>query len=237
METKPTFEEIVANYQRAMVIVGHPDDPEFFMGGTVARLTQAGLQVEYVILTAGDKGSDDRDLSDQELAAARVLEQRAAAAALGAGQVAFLGYPDGFLAPTYEAQRDTVREIRRFKPDIILTTDPERLYSPWGVSHRDHRMAGLIVLDAVFPAARNHRYFPELLAEGWEPHKVSEIWISRGAEPDLEVDVTAVFEQRLAALLNHRTQIGDPERFRQRMMERRPPEGPVLETFRRVVFR
>ena len=237
MENKPTFEEIVAAYRRAMVMVAHPDDPEFFTGGTVARLAQAGLQVEYVILTAGDKGSDDRELPDQELAATRVLEQRAAAAALGAGPVAFLGYPDGFLMPTYEVQRDAVREIRRFKPDLILTTDPERLYSSWGVSHRDHRMAGLIVLDAVFPAARNHRYFPELLAEGWEPHKVSEIWISRGAEPDLEVDVTAVWEQRLAALVNHRTQIGDPERFRQRMAERRPPEEPVLETFRRVVFR
>lgn len=238
MPEKPTFEEVIAEFSRAMVIVAHPDDPEFFTGGTVARLTGAGLRVEYLILTAGDKGNDNRAITGPQLAAARVLEQEAAARCLGVDKVTFLGYPDGFLEPSYKVQRDTVREIRRFMPDIVMTTDPDRLYSTRGISHRDHRTAGLIVLDSVFPAARNHMYFPELLAEGWEPHKVQEIWISRGAEPDLEVDTTAVYDQRIQALLNHRTQVGEPERFMERMRQRRETEdGPVYEHFHRIVFR
>ena len=238
MSEKPTFEEIAAQYQRAMVIVAHPDDPEFFTGGAVARLTQLGLQVEYLILTAGDKGTDDRSLTGEQLAALRVVEQEAAAKCLGVSKVTFLGYPDGFLEPSYAVMRDVVREIRRFRPHIILTTDPERLLSPWGVSHRDHRTAGLVVLDSVFPAARNHGYFPELLQEGLEPHKVNEIWISRGQEADLEVDVSSVYDLRMEALINHRTQIGDPERFVERMKERRQAEdGPPRESFRRVAFR
>ena len=238
MVEKPTFEEIVAQYERAMVIVAHPDDPEFFTGGTVGRLTGAGIQVEYLIVTAGDKGNDDRSITGPQLATIRVVEQEAAAKCLGVTKVTFLGYPDGFLEPSYEVQRDVVRELRRFRPDIVLTTDPDRLYSTRGISHRDHRTAGLIVLDSVFPAARNHMYFPELMEEGWEPHKVREIWISRGSEPDLEVNTTSVYEQRIEALLNHRTQIGDPERFIQRMSRRRETEdGPVYERFHRIVFR
>lgn len=236
--SNPSFEEIISQYQRAMVIAAHPDDPEFFCGGTVARLTRQGITVHYLLLTSGDKGSDDRSLSNEELAALRAVEQEKAARHLGVSKVTLLRYPDGFLEYSYEVLRDVVRAIREFKPDIILTTDPDRLYSSWGVSHRDHRTAGLIVLDAVFPAARNHRYFPELLEEGLEPHRVREIWISRGDDADLEVDVTDVFELRLEALLNHRTQIRDPEEFVRRMREYRDSQGGlVFDRFRRLVLR
>lgn len=236
MSEKPTFEEIVAKYSRALVLVAHPDDPEFFCGGTVVRLTQAGLTVHYLLLTSGDKGSDDRNLSDAELAAIRVVEQEQAACVLGVEKVTCLNYPDGFLQPSYEVVRDAVRKIREFRPDIVLTTDPHTLYSR-GVSHHDHRAAGIVVLDAVFPAARNHRYFPELLAEGLEPHVVREIWISRGQDPDLEVDISAVFDLRTEALLHHRTQIRNPEEFVKRMENyRRAQPGPVTERFRRLTL-
>jgi LmbE family N-acetylglucosaminyl deacetylase len=238
MASEESFEEIASQYERALVIAAHPDDPEFFAGGTVARLTQLGLTVKYLILTRGDKGSDDRDISDEELAATRRQEQSLAAEELGVEEVVFLDNPDGFLEKTYDVLRDTVRVIRQFQPDIILTTDPERLYSSWGVSHRDHRTAGMIVLDAVFPAARNHRFFPELLKEGLEPHKVHEIWISRGAEADLEVDTSDVYDLRTKALTNHRSQVGDSERFTKRMNERREnSDEPPTDRFRRVTFR
>jgi len=236
MDSKPTFEEIISKYSRALVLVAHPDDPEFFCGGTVARLAQAGLTVHYLILTSGDKGGDDRSLSNEELAAIRVEEQEKAARHLGVAQVTCLKYPDGFLTPSYEVLRDAVRYIRRFKPDIVLTQDPGALYTR-GVSHRDHRAAGLIALDAVFPAARNHRYFPELLQEGLEPHVVRELWICRTTEPDLDVDISAVFDLRTEALLNHKTQIRDPKAFVERMNNyRASQEGPVLERYRRLVL-
>lgn len=239
MENTPTFEEIVAPYERALVLVAHPDDPEFFAGGTVARLVQAGIGVEYLILTCGDKGSRGAEfdaLTGEELAAVRLAEQERAARTLGAAQVTCLGYPDGFLEPTYEVKRDTVRVVRRFKPDIIITTDPARLYS-WGISHHDHRAAGLVALDVVHVGAGNARYFPELLAEGLPPHRVRELWICRGDEANLEVDVTSVFDQRIQALLHHRSQIGDPETFVRRMRERwGSQDGPIVERFRRLMF-
>lgn len=236
MDTKPTFEEVIAKYQRAMVLVAHPDDPEFFCGGTVARLTQAGINVCYLILTSGDKGSDDRTLSDQDLAAIRVVEQQKAAEHLGVTQVTCLKHPDGFVEPRYEVVRDAVRAIRTQKPDIVITQDPAALYSR-GISHSDHRAAGLVTLDAVFPAARNHRYFPELLAEGLEPHVVREVWVCRGQDSDLEVDVSAVWDQRIEALLNHQTQIRDPKAFVERMNNMRASQpGPAMERFRRLVM-
>lgn len=238
MEATVDFREVIADYERALVIVAHPDDPEFFAGGTIARLAQEGIEVHYLILTQGDKGSDERAVTTAELITTRQAEQRAAARALGVASVTFLSNPDGFLEKTNDILRDTVRVIRRVKPDIILTTNPERLFSPWGISHRDHRTAGLIVLDAVFPAARNHRFFPELLTEGLEPHKVNEIWVSRGADADLMIDISDVYDLRTQALLNHRSQIGDPERFVQRMNERRDnADDPPMDVFQRIVFR
>lgn len=238
MDNIPTFEEIIAKYRRALVLVAHPDDPEFFMGGTVARLTRAGLTVHYLILTSGDKGSRGAfdALSDEELAAVRAEEQERAARHLGVEKVVCLKYPDGFLEPTYEAKRDATRYIRAFKPDIVLTTDPGRIYGR-GVSHHDHRSAGLIALDVAHIAAGNRRYFPELLAEGLEPHRVSEVWISRADDADLQVDVSEVYDLRTEALLNHRSQIGDPEQFVRRMNERRASQpGPIYEPFRRLLF-
>jgi len=199
-------------------------------------LTRRGLQVGYVLLTSGDKGSDDRTVTNQGLVQRREEEQRAAAARLNVAEVVFLHHPDGELEDTPNIRREIVREIRRFRPDLVISTDPARLYGR-GVNHRDHRVAGILTLDAVYPGARNHRYFPELLSEGWEPHAVKEVWLAGPHEPDLEFNIDEVYEDRIAAIACHRSQIGDLDKFYRRMKENREKqEGPMTEKFKRLIF-
>lgn len=223
------------HFERAMVIVAHPDDPEFFVGGTVARLVQQGTEVVYLILTDGSKGSDDRSISTRDLIRTRREEQRRAAARLGVEKVIFFDYADGELRNTPDVQRDVVREIRRFRPDLILTNDPQRYYYESGyVNHSDHRMAGVVTLDAVFPAARNFRYFPALLEEGFEPHYVREVWLAAPLEADFEVDTTEVRDLRLEAILAHVSQVGGGRNIRKRIAEALEQEGRLVEKFKRI---
>ncbi|HYN89579.1 MAG TPA: PIG-L deacetylase family protein [Ardenticatenaceae bacterium] len=222
-------------FERAMVIVAHPDDPEFFVGGTVAQLAQHGTEVTYLILTDGSKGSDDRELSTRELIRTRREEQRRAAERLGVKHVIFFDYADGELRNAPDIQRDVVREMRRFRPDVVLTNDPQRFYYDSGyINHSDHRNTGAVVLDAVFPATRNFRYFPVLLEEGFEPHYVREVWLAGALEPDLEIDTTEVREQRLEAILAHVSQVGDGQRVRERIAEALEKEGRLVEKFKRI---
>ena len=153
-----------------LVILAHPDDPEFFCGGTLARWARAGHQIEYCLLTCGDKGYNDtttpEHMSSDELCAIRHREQREAASVIGVREVHFLDRPDGYLVADLDLRREIVRIIRRMKPDILVTCDPQTLFAAYGINHPDHRAAGQAVLDAVFPAAGNAAYFPELLARG-----------------------------------------------------------------------
>jgi LmbE family N-acetylglucosaminyl deacetylase len=223
-----------------MVIMAHPDDPEFFCGGTIALLGQQGVDVSYLLLTRGEKGSDDLVLDDQALIETRRQEQRAAARRLGVRDIRFLDYRDGELENTAEVRRDVVQVIRRQRPELVITNDPAIVFFvPSGyVNHADHRAAGYIAIDAVFPAAGNARFFPELLAEGLEPHKVREIWLARSNQSDMEVDISTVYDLRLEALLEHKSQIGDPDDFVARMRKGREDAGePPLETFKRLVMR
>ncbi|MCZ7572652.1 MAG: PIG-L family deacetylase [Ardenticatenaceae bacterium] len=223
------------HFERAMVIVAHPDDPEFFVGGTVAQLAKQGTDVAYLILTDGSKGSDDRSTSTRELIRTRREEQRRAAERLGVSKVIFFDYADGELHNSPDVQRDVVRELRRFQPDLVLTNDPQRYYSLSGyINHSDHRTAGVVTLDAVYPAARNFRYFPALLEEGFEPHYVREVWLANPIESDWEVDTTEVREQRLAAILAHVSQVGTGERIRERIDQALADEGRLVEKFKRI---
>lgn len=222
-------------FERAMIIVAHPDDPEFFVGGTVARLVEQGTEVAYLILTDGSKGSDDRSISTRELIRTRREEQRRAAERLGVSTVIFFDYADGELRNSPDVQRDVVRELRRFRPDLVLTNDPQRYYAPSGyINHSDHRTAGVVTLDAVYPAARNFRYFPALLEEGFEPHYVHEVWLAAAVEPDWEVDTTEVREQRLEAILAHASQVGDGSRIRERIEQALKEEGRLVEKYKRI---
>jgi len=196
------------NPERAMVIVAHPDDAEFLAGGTVALWAQNSTAITYVIVTNGDKGTDDPNLTSEELAVIREDEQRRAAERLGVAQVLFLGYPDSMLQPTLEVRRDLVRVIRQHRPSIVVTYDPtNRFIMDNYLNHPDHRAAGDAALDAVFPAARDRLTFPELLAEGLAPHKVQEVWLGATREPNHWVDIEPVLQDKIEALRIHHSQL------------------------------
>jgi LmbE family N-acetylglucosaminyl deacetylase len=191
-----------------LVIAAHPDDPDFLAGGTVARLAKEGREVAYVILTNGNKGSGNRSVTSEQLAPIRQEEQRRAAHVLSVGHVEFLGYEDGELEDTRELRRDVTREIRRWRPDLIITLNPNRTYNNFPGWHRDHRITGGVVLDCVYPLARDHLSFPELLPE-FEPHQVREVYLIQWEQPALVVDVTDTMEDKLKAIACHASQLGD----------------------------
>ncbi|MCJ7535804.1 MAG: PIG-L family deacetylase [Anaerolineales bacterium] len=229
--------------QRILVILAHPDDPEFFCGGTIARWTLAGHQVAYCLLTCGDKGTKDRSLTSAALCSLRQEEQRAAAAILGVHNVRFLDYPDGYLVPDMNLRKEITRVIRQEQPDILVTCDPTNLYvRETYLNHPDHRAAGQATLDAVFPAARDHLYFIELWRdEQLEPHIVREVWISLPRDPDVSVDITDHWDLKLRALSEHKSQIGDRAQLEERMRSRHTPDSSLEkpryeEYFKRLVL-
>lgn len=229
--------------QRILVILAHPDDPEFFCGATIARWTAAGHQVNYWLLTCGEKGSQDPEFDPQELCSNRFKEQRAAAAKLGVREVNFLGYPDGCLQPDLELRKEITRIIRLEKPDILVTCDPTYYFAGENrINHPDHRAAGQAVVEAVFPASGNPLYYPELLREeGLNPHTPKEVWISISQQPNLILDVTDLWELKIAALCEHHSQIGEKEAFIARMRSRHTTDSNLEnpryeEVFKRIVF-
>jgi LmbE family N-acetylglucosaminyl deacetylase len=199
------------NLHRVMGIFAHPDDPEFFCGGTFAKWASEGKHITFVLATSGDKGSGDREMTSEQLAAIREVEERAAAEKLGVKEVIFLRYPDGELQPTLELRRQLTRLIRLKQPDIVVTNDPTaRWYGTHYINHPDHRAIGDAALDAVFPAARDHLNFFELYHdEGLEPHKVQQVYLCGAHEPNAKVDVTDHLETKIKALFEHKSQIGD----------------------------
>jgi LmbE family N-acetylglucosaminyl deacetylase len=150
---------------RVMVVTAHPDDPEFAVGGTVAKLAKEGREITYVIVTNGNKGSADRRIAPQDLAHRREEEQRNAARALGVEHVEFLGYEDGEVEDTRQLRLDITRQIRQWRPDLVITQNPSRSYHNFHGWHRDHRITGGVVLDCVYPLARDYLAFPELWPE------------------------------------------------------------------------
>lgn len=196
---------------RILVVVAHPDDVDFGAVGSVATWTSAGVQVAYCIVTDGDAGGSDRTISRAEMAVIRREEQRAAAKEAGVSDVTFLGFADGRLTPSIEVRGAISRVIRTFRPDRVVTQSPERNWSRIYASHPDHLAAGEATACAVYPDARNPFAHPELLADGLEPHTVPELWVMATDRVDRAVDVTHVFDRKLAALRSHRSQVGDGE--------------------------
>ncbi len=201
-----------------MVVTPHPDDAEFGVAGTAARWAQDKREVIYVVCTNGDKGASDIKVKPEELAKVREKEQLAAAKLLGVREVVFLRHPDQGLEDTSEFRKEIVRLIRMYRPETVVTADPYRRYL-W---HRDHRITGRIVLDAIFPYARDHLAYPELLEEGLQPHKVKEILFWASEDSNYRSDITGTFDLKVAALLCHKSQVGGrlfPE-LQKRMRER-----------------
>jgi LmbE family N-acetylglucosaminyl deacetylase len=191
-----------------MVVVAHPDDAEWGCSGTVARWCAQGWEVVYVLCTDGSKGSDDPEITSEELVKIRQQEQLDAGQVLGLHKVVFLGYEDSLLQPILELRRDIAREIRRYRPDVLVCMGPTRHLTGNGyIGHPDHFASGEAALSAVFPTARDRLTFPELLQEGLEPHKVREVWIMEHDDADQYVDVTDYIETSIAALKEHKSQV------------------------------
>lgn len=226
---------------RAMAVTPHPDDCEGGCGGTLSKwVKESGTEVCVVLCTNGDKGTSDRTLSPATLAAMREVEQRNASAVLGVTDVVFLAHPDGGLEDTPLFRSQLVREIRRFKPDLILCIDPYRSTSH---THRDHRKSGQGAIDAAFSYAWSHLYFPEQITDGGlEPHRVSEAYLWGTEDPDVFVDVGDYIQAKADSLTAHASQMSSRptdrlEWIRQSCARQGEPVGlPYAEGFRRIRF-
>jgi len=227
---------------RFLVVAAHPDDAEFGPAATAAAWIDAGSVGRLVCCTSGDQGGEDPAADPLALAAAREEEQRRAAAIVGYDEVVFLHQPDGALANELPLRELLVREIRRFRPDAVLTHDPEVLFfAGAGVNHADHRAAGMAAVDAVFPAARNPMAFPGLARAGLPAHAVRRIYLFWPNAPTAWVDVTATAERKVDALRCHASQVADPEglgtRIRAWLAEEGEPVGSAAaEAFRVIVL-
>ncbi len=223
-----------------MVVVAHPDDAEFMVAGTVALWAAAGCEVTYVVITRGDKGSDDPEMTPDKLAEIREAEQRAAGALLGVKHYEFMGYPDAYLQHTLELRRDVTRIIRKYRPEVVMTFDPTaRFLGDNYPNHPDHRCTGDVTVDAVFPTARDRLTFPELLAEGFEPHKVAQIWLGGTEKANVVVDISATLELKKRAMLAHPSQLGPEIVEFAAQMGRWGAEGQEFEfgeAFRRIAI-
>lgn len=226
---------------RAMVIVAHPDDAEFTMAGTVALWSRRRCAVCYVLCTRGDRGSNDPAVTPRDLARLRAEEQRAACDILGVQELVILDHPDGTLEPTLALRRDLTREIRRFRPEVVLTGDPSvRFYGDGYLNHPDHRAAASAALDAVYPSAETRYIFPELLAAGLEPHRVHAVYIHGSLEPNTWIDISTVLEVKQQALAAHKSQVGEAL-VREWVTGMAAEEGMSLglaaaESYRRIVI-
>lgn len=222
-----------------LVVGAHPDDPEFGCGGSVARWVREGRAVTYVVMTRGDKGSHDPEMTAARLMEIREREQRAAAAALGVADVRFLDCRDGEIVPTLAVREQLVRVIREVRPGTVVTHDPTLILPREGfVNHPDHRATGTAVIDACFPAAELHLAFPDQLAEGLPTHKVTELLFWSTAEATVFVDISETIDQKIEALREHASQIADMEALAERIRERGRVLGqehdlPYAEGFRR----
>ena len=207
-----TGHELGASLRRILCISAHPDDNEFVIGGSVARWTREGRDVAFCLVTTGGAGVNEHTPSSEGLIPIREKEQRAAARILGVTELMLLGYVDGTLVPTLGMRRDLTRVIRRWRPDVVLCSDPTvRWYGNEYLNHPDHRAVADVALDAVFPSSETSAIFPELLAEGLPPHKVKQVLISGSLEPDVFVDISRTLAVKCRALKAHRSQVGKGE--------------------------
>lgn len=197
--------------ESAMAIAAHPDDIEFSCAGTLARWARAGARISLVLCTSGDVGIDEPGMTRERAAEIREAESRAAAEIIGATEIVFLREPDGLLQPTLELRKKLVREIRRFRPEVVVTSDPTVVWAGSDyINHPDHRAAATAALDATFPAAGQPNLFQELEAEGLRAHKPRKVYVTTW-EPnaDEHVNIESTIDIKIAALRAHKSQMKD----------------------------
>ncbi len=237
---------------RAMVVCAHPDDAEIGTGATVAKWIEGGCEVVYVVCTDGSGGSNDDDMTSDRIVPLRREEQSAAARVLGVKDVIMLSHQDGRLEDDRGFRGEIVRAIRLYRPDTVFTHDPHRIK---GFQHRDHRMAGIVTSDAIYPYARDHLHYPEQLAGGLQPHKVRRLLFWGTDHPDVIVQVSNEHvETQIQALSEHASQVTglttedfandsrERSRFAERLWERSLTAGEANgfehgETFRQLIAR
>lgn len=221
--------------KRALLVSAHPDDSEFGAAGTVYQWVKQGWEFYYCICTDGSKGSEDPDMRPEVLIPLRRDEQRAAAAVLGVKEVFFLDHVDGELVYNKDFMRDIVRLIRKIKPYAVFGHDTGQIVRNIFINHPDHRAAGEVTLDAVYPLARNRPSFPELLEEGLEPYSAKEVYLWSASDTNYETDISDCLDVKFEALSKHASQIGNMEEMRDRLKQFwRDPDGRYVERFRRI---
>lgn len=237
------LEQITEVPERVMVVAAHPDDAEVGCCATIAHWVKQGTQAFYLITTNGDKGTDEMDITPEELAPIRDREARAAAAAVGVTEVVILPNRDGELFYNYEFRGEVVRYIRKWKPQAVFTHDPSVIFTDTGVNHADHRATGLATVDAVYPFARGPWQYPEHLEEGLQPHRVDTVYFwGNGPNHNVWVDISDALDMKIAALACHASQFKDPSRMGNMSRERAHKLGEeygveYAESFRRLTFR
>jgi LmbE family N-acetylglucosaminyl deacetylase len=237
------FHENWEGKQVILVILAHPDDPEFFCGATLARWAKNGHEIHYLLFSKGDKGSNDPKMTPEKLMDIRIREQRAAADVLGVKTITYLDKEDGYITADLQTRREIIRAIRKLKPQIVVSCDPANLNTRDGyINHPDHRSVGQQVLDAIFPGVGNSFFFPELLSEAIVPHKVNELWLSIPNDANTVIDVTETWPIKLLALTKHASQVGNGERLAERMNKRNTlptikGKKRYEERFKRIVFK
>lgn len=203
---------------RAMAIVAHPDDIEFGSVGTLARWVKEGCVVAYVLVTSGDVGIAEPGMTKARAAEIREVETLAAAKIVGVEDVTFLRVPDGMVENTMELRKRLVREIRRFKPEVIVAMDPTLMFTPMGgINHPDHRAVGEATMDAIFPACGQPNLFQELEAESIYAHKVRKVYVSSRGQGDTFIDITSTIDLKIASLKAHVSQVGHMEGLEERI--------------------
>jgi LmbE family N-acetylglucosaminyl deacetylase len=232
--------------KRAMVVMAHPDDTEFGCGGTVSTLCQSGWEVQIVVTTSGNKGTKDSEVTGQFLAGVREEEQRRAAEIMGAAEPVFFGFPDGYIRNDDELRGLIVRQIRIYRPELVITWDGFRP----GFNHRDHRLTGQATYDAIYPAADDHLYYPLDKEEGLAPHRPLAMLLAGSNEPDYHVDIEPVLRTKVRAVLAHVSQMGGrneeqllrmwrerAQRERAVSADEQPLQPAFRESFRKVLLR
>jgi LmbE family N-acetylglucosaminyl deacetylase len=229
--------------ERALVVTAHPDDVDFGAAGTVAMLTDAGVDVTYCLVTDGEAGGSDRSVSRADMAALRRQEQTAAAKHVGVTELRFLGRPDGRVEADLGLRLAISRVIRQVRPQLVIGQSPQRVLERIVGSHPDHLATGEATLCAIYPDARNPFAFPELLAdEALEPWSVGEVWVMAfaGAPGADSIEITAQLERKIAALLSHESQHANPAAMAEMVRSWATanaraaglPEGAAAEVFR-----
>lgn len=224
--------------ERALVLTPHADDAEGGCGGTVAKWVKEGAEVFLLLATDGRAGTSDVEMPPEELVETREREQADAARAMGIKEVVNLRIPDGGLEDDWAFRGHLVEAIRRFKPDVVLTTEP---YHRLNHAHRDHRIIGMVAQDACYPYARDIYHFPDQIEAGLEPHKVGAILFWGSEEPSVFCDISETIETKIEALKQHRSQFlnRDPGEFARNRAKHNGDQvgAEYAEIFRQVTFR